>query len=263
MRLLEVTEGHRYKPSKDWEDEEIPEYAILSHTWGADEEEVTFKDLQEGVGKRKSGYLKLEFCAEQARNDRIRNFWVDTCCIDKTNNVELNTAITSMFRWYQKAKKCYVYLCDVPRQRLTRGDCPDNGDIWLSDFRECRWLTRGWTLQELLAPQVVEFYDKTGRRLGDKASLERHICEITGIPAKALRGRHLSAFSVEERLSWSRSRKTKKPEDLAYSLAGVCGISLVPIYGEGGDKAMARLRREIDDIHKGKYYLLHCPWPIR
>ncbi|KAK3615101.1 hypothetical protein LTR56_026802 [Elasticomyces elasticus] len=109
----------------------------------------------------------------------------------------------------------------------------------------------GWTLQEMLAPNVVEFYDKTGTKLGDKTTLERHICDITGIPAKALRGNPLSSFSIDERFSWQRSRNTKKPEDLAYSLAGVCEVTMIPVYGEGGEKAMARLRREIDEVSKG------------
>ena len=121
----------------------------------------------------------------------------------------------------------------------------------MSDLRSCRWLTRGWTLQELLAPETVEFYDKTGMKLGDKTTLERHICDITGIPAAALRGQPLSYFSTNERLSWQRCRKTTKPEDQAYSLCGICGVSVIPNYGEGQESAMARLKRAIDDVTKG------------
>ena len=250
MRLLEITADCGLKLTKDLEEGELPSYTILSHTWGPDEEETTFKDLQDGTGKHKKGYRKLEFCAEQTQQDGRRHFWVDTCCIDKTNNVELNTAITSMFRWYQQAEKCYVYLLDVPS---THNNVDDScGVSWESDFRKCRWLRRGWTLQELLAPQVVEFFDKTGRKLGDKTSLERHICDTTGIPAEALRGRTLSSFSIEERMSWQSSRTTKKPEDQAYSLSGICEVSMIPIYGEGQDKAMARLRREIEEASQGK-----------
>ena len=250
MRLLEVTEDCGLKLTKDLEEGELPSYTILSHTWGPDEEEVTFQDLREGSIKHKDGYGKLEFCAKQTQRDSQRHFWVDTCCIDKSNNVELNTAITSMFRWYQKAEKCYVYLSDVPG---VHSDVDGSRDVsWESEFRNCRWLRRGWTLQELLAPEVVEFFDRSGRKLGDKGSLERHICDTTGIPAEALRSRALSSFSIEERFSWQRGRKTKKPEDLAYSFFGICEVSMIPIYGEGRDKAMARLRRELEAASQGK-----------
>ena len=250
MRLLKSLVGRGLAFTKDLDEDDIPPYAILSHTWGADEEEVAYKDFVDGTGKHKNGYNKVMFCGEQARRDGQSHFWVDTCCIDKSNSVELNTAIASMFQWYAKASKCYVYLSDVsimPSQ--TDGD---NNATWQSEFRSCRWLTRGWTLQELLAPEEVEFYDKTFQKLGDKRTLERHICDITGIPAAALRGRPLSSFSIEERFSWQRSRKTRKPEDEAYSLSGICGVSMVPIYGEGRDKAMARLRKKVDNVLKGE-----------
>nr|POE72161.1 vegetative incompatibility protein het-e-1 [Quercus suber] len=248
MRLLNSLPSKSLEITKNLDDDELPQYAILSHTWGPDEEEVSYQDFTNGTGIHKSGYGKLVFCGEQARRDGQDHFWVDTCCIDKSNSVELNTAITSMFHWYARAKKCYVYLADVsivPSQ----ADGEDNA-VWQS-FRSCRWLTRGWTLQELLAPEVVEFYDKSGQKLGDKKTLERHICDVTGIPAAALRGRPLTSFSMEERISWQRSRKTRKPEDEAYSLSGICGVSVMPIYGEGRDRAMARLRREVDDVLQG------------
>ena len=254
MRLLEVTGDHEFRLSDDLEEDRIPPYTILSHTWGPDGEEVTFKDLKGGTGMNKTGYRKLEFCAKQSQQDGQRHFWVDTCCIDKGNSVELNTAITSMFRWYQRAVKCYVYLSDVAEAH-TGAEGGNGITAWQSDFRNCRWLTRGWTLQELLAPRIVEFYDKIGTKLGDKATLERHICDITGIPAEALRGRRsLSSFPFEDRLFWQQSRKTKKPEDQAYALSGICGVSMIPIYGEGWKKAMARLRREISETTKGEYH---------
>ncbi|PVH96207.1 hypothetical protein DM02DRAFT_570024, partial [Periconia macrospinosa] len=92
---------------------EIPRYAILSHTWGPATEEVNFKDMTDGTGIKKPGYDKIRFCGEQAKRDGLHYFWVDTCCIDKSNSTELSEAINSMFRWYQAAAKCYVYLADV------------------------------------------------------------------------------------------------------------------------------------------------------
>ena len=166
MRLLESAEGCDFNVRKNWSEGNVPKYAILSHTWGLDEEEVTFDDLGHGTGVDKNGYRKLKLCADLARHDELTHFWVDTCCIDKRNSVELNTAITSMYRWYWQATKCYVYLSDVPREQ-SGVDHQDSEEQLVSDFSRCRWLTRGWTLQELLAPDVVEFYDKTGRKIGD------------------------------------------------------------------------------------------------
>ncbi|KAK3935466.1 heterokaryon incompatibility [Diplogelasinospora grovesii] len=119
-------------------------YAILSHTWGPDTEEVTFKDLIDGTEVDKTGYKKIRFCAAQARRDGLRYFWVDTCCIDKANNTELSEAINSMFRWYRNAARCYVYLSDmsVPSHKNNQ----QSGLEWESAFRAHRWFTRGWTL---------------------------------------------------------------------------------------------------------------------
>jgi len=186
--------------------------AILSHTWGADDEEVTFIDLAEGAGKNKTGYGKIQFCGEQAASDDLRYFWMDTCCIDKSNNTELSEAITSMFRWYRDAAKCYVYLSDVSIGSSSEND-QFSQSKWESAFRESRWFTRGWTLQELIAPASVEFFSREGERLGDKKSLERQIHEITEIPVQALQGSSLSDFSVKERMTWAEKRKTKRKED--------------------------------------------------
>ena len=249
MRLLQHNKDSDFSLTEFFESD-IPEYAILSHRWGA--EEVTFKDLMESTSKSKSkaGYGKIQFCGEQAKRDGLQYFWVDTCCIDKTNAVEIQEAINSMFRWYQKATKCYVYMPDVswPRTSSTSGF----NEPWESTFRESEWFTRGWTLQELIAPASIEFFSKEGELLGNKASLERHICEVTGIPAGALRGSPLSDFSVAERLSWAAGREASRPEDKVYSLLGIFDVNMVLIYGEGMEKAMNRFRDRIDEAFKGK-----------
>ncbi|KAH6719559.1 heterokaryon incompatibility protein-domain-containing protein [Leptodontidium sp. MPI-SDFR-AT-0119] len=110
MRLLHLDGGGNPSLTEFFEDD-IPEYAILSHRWEA--EEVTFKDMTDGTNRIKAGYGKIYFCGEQARRDGLEYFWVDTCCIDKSSSAELSEAINSMFRWYQKAARCYVYLSDV------------------------------------------------------------------------------------------------------------------------------------------------------
>jgi hypothetical protein len=242
MRFLHVDKNGEFSLT-DSLINNIPAYAILSHTWGEDHEEVNFKDLTIGPRRTISGYRKLRFCAEQATHDGLQHFWVDTCCIDKSNAVELQEAIASMFAWYQNATKCYVYLSDVSTTKREASD-QSSECTWESAFRASRWFTRGWTLQELLAPASVEFFSRDGKRLGDKRSLERQVHDITGVAVPALRGTPLSAFSVQERMSWAKPRQTKREEDKAYSLLGIFGVYMPLIYGEGMN-AFHRLQKKI------------------
>lgn len=237
MRLLQL-QGDDEFSLVEYVGKNTPQYAILSHTWGADHEEVTFKDLIEGTCKKKTGYRKLVFCGKQAAADGLQFIWVDTCCIDKTSSAELTEAINSMFRWYRESTRCYVYLSDVSNSGFTGND---------QSFQKSRWFTRGWTLQELLAPLSVEFFSAEGGRLGNTALLRQQIHDITGIPLQALQGCPLSEFSVDERMSWARRRETKREEDAAYSLLGIFDIQMPLIYGEGREKAMKRLQKEIKD----------------
>ncbi|TGJ78566.1 hypothetical protein E0Z10_g10194 [Xylaria hypoxylon] len=198
MRLLRICDGRSLTLTKDIiHDDDILAYAILSHTWGSDDQEVSFADMVAGKGEYKEGYRKIEFCSNQARLDGFRYFWVDTCCIDKSNNNELSEAINSMFRWYQRAAKCYVYLADVGETTTRR----TIGSDVEKELRASRWFTRGWTLQELLAPLSVEFFGSDGQQLGSKQSLKGLINEIIGIAIKSLQGEPLSNFTTEERKS--------------------------------------------------------------
>ncbi|KAF2498768.1 HET-domain-containing protein [Lophium mytilinum] len=225
----------------------IPRYAVLSHTWGPDQEEVTYKDIVKGTGKNKAGYAKIQFCERQASLDSLQYIWVDTCCINKSSSAELSEAINSMFSWYQRAERCYVYLSDVRRDNSGESD-PFPRHIWTSAFRNSRWFTRGWTLQELLAPTMIGFFSTDGHLLGNRASLLQEIHEATEISIEALLGRKLlSHFSVDERMLWAKGRETKREEDAAYSLLGIFDIHMPLIYGEGRNKALRRLRREIRD----------------
>jgi hypothetical protein len=212
-----------------------PRYAILSHTWEADDQEVTLQDITNSVGSDKSGYKKIQFCGNQAQKDGLDYFWVDSCCIDQSSSTELSTAINSMFRWYRNAAKCYVYLSDV-----------STADSSESSFRYSRWFTRGWTLQNLLAPKSVEFFSQEGIQLGDKKSLELQIQQITSIPIQTLQGNPLSQTSIEERMSWIANRETTVEEDIAYSLLGIFDIHMPLIYGEGAINALRRLGEEIE-----------------
>ena len=245
MRLLKLKDDGEFS-LVEFVGDNIPRYAILSHTWGADDEEITYKDLVEGTGKDKAGYEKIRFCGKQAANDGLQYSWVDTCCIDKLSSTELLEAINSMFRWYHNATKCYVHLSDVSICGSIENE-PSSQWTWKPAFQHSRWFTRGWTLQELIAPKSVEFYSAEGERLGDRNSLMQEIHEITGITVQALQGRPLSRFSVDERMSWAAKRETKREEDAAYSLLGIFDIHMPLIYGEGRKKALNRLQKEIKE----------------
>jgi hypothetical protein len=221
----------------------IPKYAILSHTW--EEDEVTFEDLQKRTSTKKAGYEKIRFCAEQANRDGLQYFWVDTCCIDKSNRAELTEAINSMFRWYRMSTKCYVYLSDVSTTAVNTDEL-----TWELAFRRSRWFTRGWTLQELIAPISIDFFCRDLKWIGSKSSLEQQIHEITGIPKSALQGASLAQFNDKERFSWIQPRQTTVEEDKAYSLLGIFDVQMPLRYGEGMANAFKRLEEEIDKFNK-------------
>lgn len=161
--------------------------------------------------------------------------WIDSCCIDKTSSAELSEAINSMFKWYQKAQVCYAYLSDVASARQNPSDR-------YSDFRLTKWFTRGWTLQELLAPSSVEFCDCNWVEIGTKLSLQNEVSKVTGISIEHLQD--YSAASVAQKLSWASLRATTRREDEAYCLMGLFDVNMPTLYGEG-DKAFLRLQLEI------------------
>ncbi|RDW66841.1 hypothetical protein BP5796_09590 [Coleophoma crateriformis] len=239
--------------------EDIPPYAILSHTWG--DQEVSFQEvceLQEwkaipshcrpenpkvGVIRAKPGYRKIvEFIREVSLYEEVKYVWIDTCCIDKSSSAELQEAINSMFRWYAQADVCYAYLSDVLMQ--------NDGKLDSSSFRVSRWFTRGWTLQELLAPKEVSFFDRKWNHLlarNTDADTNGLIESITGIDQKFLRGDRVELIfeaSIATRMSWAAHRKTTREEDMAYSLLGIFDISMPMLYGEG-KRAFGRLQEEI------------------
>jgi hypothetical protein len=212
-----------------------PPYAILSHTWGSDSEEVSYRDVLYGrLDHDATRPYKVMGCCEQAKLDGYQYVWIDTCCIDKTNSVELQEAINSMFRWYRNAAICYAYLPDVPFKNHS-----------ISALVSSRWFQRGWTLQELLAPLNLRFYDQGWACMGTKGDLCEAVEAITGIPTSYLLGiTELHHASVAQRMSWAAKRVTKRQEDIAYSLLGIFGVSMPMIYGEGV-KAFRRLQEQI------------------
>ncbi|KAF4810246.1 Vegetative incompatibility protein HET-E-1 [Colletotrichum siamense] len=217
----------------------VPPYAILSHTWG--DGEVTFHDWQDDEKRaKKKGFYKIQSTCRQAVQDGYSHAWVDTNCIDKSSSAEVSEAINSMFAWYENAAVCYVYMPDVI-QLPTKG--------YGTHFQESRWFTRGWTLQELIAPRNIVFYGRDWEMLGTKAGLVTTITKrITKIPRECLLNEQpLSSFSTAQIMSWASSRVTTRPEDQAYCLLGLFGVNMPLLYGEGC-KAFVRLQEEIIKI---------------
>ncbi|RWA14185.1 hypothetical protein EKO27_g933 [Xylaria grammica] len=227
---------------------DIPPFAILSHTWG--EDEVLYQDLPDPKHKEKLGYTKIEGCCRQAIRDKFEFVWVDTCCIDKRSSAELSEAVNSMFGWYGEAQVCYVYLVDVPS-----GDDPYKP---YSAFSNSRWFTRGWTLQELIAPVELKFFDMTWARIfsidkGSRLKWDPDSCgslieQITGIQGWYKYSIHninreLKEIPVAMKLSWVSGRHTTRVEDMAYCLLGLLDVNMPLLYGEGY-RAFLRLQEE-------------------
>ena len=233
MRLLH-TETLRLR---QFDEEPFPEYAILSHRWG--DQEISFQELETGLGTEKQGYRKVETFCTQAKQRGFEWCWVDTCGIDKTSSAELSEAINSMYKWYEQSAVCFVYLPDVSAQDL------QDGSPIVTDFADSCWFTRGWTLQELIAPGNVEFYTSDWVYIGDKASKIDEVSDITGIDPGVLDGRKpVRSCSVAKIMSWASQRVTTRKEDIAYCLMGLFGIYMPLLYGEG-DRAFIRLQEEI------------------
>ncbi|THU95449.1 HET-domain-containing protein, partial [Dendrothele bispora CBS 962.96] len=234
MRLLNT---RTYRLESFYTD--IPKYAILSHTW--DKEEVTFQDIQNlWVAKRKGGWRKVRKACAHALKYDFEWIWIDSCCINKESSAELSEALNSMYQYYEDSEVCYAYLSDASSEEDPRGT--------EAAFKRCRWFKRGWTLQELLAPAYVVFFDRDWVEIGTRWSLRDVISAITSIPTRVFEDGDLERFSIAQRMSWAALRRTTRPEDRAYSLMGIFGVSMPPIYGEGGAKAFMRLQQEIIKI---------------
>ncbi|KAK4247296.1 heterokaryon incompatibility protein-domain-containing protein [Corynascus novoguineensis] len=209
-------------------------YAILSHTWGDDE--VSFQQYQQQVLARRSeqGLEKILKTCELALMRGLPYSWVDTCCIDKLSSAELSEAINSMFKWYKDSAVCFVHLSDIGA-----------ADSFGRAFAACRWLKRGWTLQELIAPRHVEFYDAAWKKRTSKAESLSFLSNCTGIDREVLEdSANLSRIPIARRMSWASMRETTRVEDTAYCLMGIFGIHMSMIYGEGAN-AFIRLQEEI------------------
>lgn len=218
---------------------DLPRYAILSHTWG--EDEILFEDVQHNSFKqwrKRSGAAKVIDSAKKAGTNGFEYIWIDSCCIDSSSSAELSEAINSMFKWYRDSAVCYAYLSDVHPHDETS-----------VSFRHSRWFGRGWTLQELIAPEEVEFFNSKWESIGTRHSLALAIRDITRIDVSLLKlgaGAYgLTQLSIYTRMTWAHKRKTTRPEDRAYSLMGIFDVNMPLLYGEGEHKAFDRLQGEI------------------
>ena len=240
MRLLYV----KTKQLKDFHNATDVPYAILSHCW--EDDEVLYQDIVNNTAQDRKGYEKISKFCDVAARDGFQYVWIDTCCIDKSSSAELSEAINSMFNWYQQADVCFAYL----------SDCAYDDVAGLTDLRleagkvkvlhASKWFTRGWTLQELIAPRTVVFLSSEWKEFGTKRNLRSHIREITNIHEDALvHPSKVAGFCVAQRLSWAASRTTTRPEDQAYSLMGLLNVNMPLLYGEGGEDAFTRLQLEI------------------
>lgn len=247
MRLLQLHSRGNLTLTDFWS-KDSPRYAILSHTWRTDGEEATLQDLLDGSCDSKAGLTKIRLCGEQARHDHLQYFWVDAMCIDKSSSAELSEAINSMYQWYEDAEICYVYLEDLEATEAT-----------LDNLKHCRWFTRGWTLQELLAPPKVIFYNKWWTKIGTRRGLAEIISTITGIPVKVFQGSSPLDCTVAQRFSWAADRETTRSEDIAYCLLGLFDVHMAPIYGEGKEKAFIRLQEEILKSHDDQSIFIWTP----
>ena len=254
MRLIE-SQTLRFKEFQG--DDDVPPYAILSHTWG--EDEVTYQDMLRYLNLFNSGSLqyrpvfnekdrllnvpilpgelqgfdKIRQTAKLACADSLDYFWIDTCCIDKKSSAELSEAINSMFRWYKNSVVCYAFLVDIHTTTFN------------NDLGESRWFQRGWTLQELIAPSSVIFFNQDWRHVGSKKDHVEKLAEFTGIHELVLQHSYnISDHSVAQRMCWASTRKTTRVEDIAYCLLGIFDLNMPLLYGEG-EKAFMRLQEEI------------------
>jgi len=248
--MKEGKPADRRKNVLEFADDEATEYAILSHRW-VEQKEVDYREMvkfakmaveERDEIRQRDGYQKILQSCEQAQTDGYEWLWVDTCCIDKRSSAELSEAINSMYRWYENAKVCYAYLHDVPSTSFPTARDKE-GYPKFNGWPE--WFSRGWTLQELIAPSNIQFFNKHWQSIGYKSTLAPTLRNITGIPAHILvHGLHGNRPCVAQIMSWAANRMTTRVEDRAYSLMGLLDVNMPMLYGEG-KKAFHRLQLEI------------------
>ncbi|KJA18019.1 hypothetical protein HYPSUDRAFT_191545 [Hypholoma sublateritium FD-334 SS-4] len=240
-------------------------YAVLSHTWfhGRDWE-IRYQDTLaknwRSRYKKYPGYKKIEGFCNLAQKWGVSLAWADTICINKDSSAELDESIRSMYQWYQDSSICITYLYETSNGPLPAGSTsttpehfPDTMPLLYASMNKDRWFTRGWTLQELMAPKRLKFYDHHWRAicLGDNdkddPDIQSLVLNVTGIGSEDFVSFDplKTASSVIERMVWATKRTTTRGEDRAYSLMGIFGVSMPTSYGEGAERAFFRLVKAI------------------
>lgn len=235
MRLLNV---HKME-LEEYFGSQIPQYAILSHCWGA--EEVTFQHINHSEWRTMRGATKIKHASSYYKEQGLRYIWIDTCCIDKSSSAELSEAINSMYGWYESSKVCYAYFEDV--EIALSMHAPEDRAKKEKAIRGSRWFDRGWTLQELIAPKKVYFFDSQWRSLGSKKDLSPLLSSITTIPEDVLaKSRKRRDCSVARKMTWAANRQITRIEDVAYSLLGIFDVNM-PLLMAKAEKPLSGCRR--------------------
>jgi hypothetical protein len=233
MRLINTLTGK----FEEFFDSQRPKYAILSHTWG--KEELSYLDflfLTSGMStnlhqavqgllnnpkRAGQGFQKVEACCKIAQSRGFEWVWIDSCCIDKSSSAELSEAINSMWSWYRDAVECYVYLFDISATATELLSSTSGLEV----LGRARWFSRGWTLQELLAPRKVVFYNCRWEVLAEKSQIGAELSKITRIPLVFLNGAYdpsdCKICSVAMKMNWLSRRETTRTEDMAYCMLGL------------------------------------------
>ena len=243
MRLINT---HTFEQKDRFQDNRTPPYAILSHRWG--EHEVSFQDFHNASkatfdnpsahlgADKNSGAYKIAHACAQAKKAGLEWLWIDTCCIDKSSSAELGKAINSMFKWYQEAQVCFAHLADVNVQSKTNQKTEVEKEVLNSE-----WFRRGWTLQEVLAPREMQFFDANWGLIGSRSQLTSIISQAARISPEHLKDfRHAT---IAQKMSWMADRVTSE-EDTAYCMLGIFDLNMDLRYGEG-KKAFGRLQEMI------------------
>jgi hypothetical protein len=216
-------------------------YVMLSHRW--EENEPLLHDIQDKTVYKLDAarYMKLQSFCKIARQAGYHWAWVDSCCIDQSNNGELQKSINSMFAWYHHSALTVIYLSDVSPSSKSGA------------LAKSAWNTRGWTVPEFLASKVIRFYQQDWTPYLNDVSpnhkqsvgIMHELEDATGIDARVIVSFQPGMRDAREKLQWASMRVTTAPEDIAYSLFGIFGIQLPILYGENAQNALGRLLQEI------------------
>ncbi|CAH0054339.1 unnamed protein product [Clonostachys solani] len=215
-----------------------------AHMWSRPASaEVTFREMREDLASAQSKmcFTKIFNSCVIAKSHDLSWVWIDTCCIDKTSSADLSEAINSMYRYYRDSAECLVYLSDFSYYQPGASRAKK-----LEAIGQSRWFSRGWTLQELIAPKKRHFYDDNWEVIPGGADLLQTLAQAGNLPVTILEDRNqLPNISIADRMVMASKRTTTRGEDMAYCLFGIFDVNLPILYGEGAKKAFRRLQLEI------------------